>query len=133
MTIPKGVLTAITGVAGSGKTSLACYELVKRCPDAIVIDQKPVGTSIRSTPATYTGAMDEIRRLFAKENGVGPEWFSFNSKGGCPVCKGKGEISYEMAFAEPVVCRARSAAATATIPLRCNIPTKGKILRKSWA
>lgn len=47
--------------------------------------------------------MDEIRKLFAKENGVGAEWFSFNSKGACPVCKGKGEISYEMAFAEPVV------------------------------
>lgn len=47
--------------------------------------------------------MDEIWKLFAKENGVGAEWFSFNSKGACPVCKGKGEISYEMAFAEPVV------------------------------
>lgn len=95
-------MTAITGVAGSGKSSLACYELVKRCPEAIIIDQKPIGTSIRSTPATYTGAMDEIRKLFAKENGVGAEWFSFNSKGACPICKGKGEIKYDMAFAEPV-------------------------------
>lgn len=102
VTIPKGILTAITGVAGSGKSSLACYELVKYCPEAIIIDQKPIGTSIRSTPATYTGAMDEIRKLFAKENGVGAEWFSFNSKGACPVCKGKGEIRYDMAFAEPV-------------------------------
>lgn len=101
--IPKGVLTAVTGEAGSGKSSLVCHEFVKRCPEAIVIDQKPIGTSIRSTPATYTGVMDEIRKLFAKENGVGAEWFSFNSKGACPVCKGKGEISYEMAFAEPVV------------------------------
>jgi len=103
VTIPKGILTAITGVAGSGKSSLACHEFVKRYPEAIVIDQKPIGTSIRSTPATYTGVMDEIRKLFAKENGVGAEWFSFNSKGACPACKGKGEISYEMAFAEPVV------------------------------
>lgn len=101
--VPKGVLTAVTGVAGSGKSSLVCHEFVKRYPEAIVIDQKPIGTSIRSTPATYTGVMDEIRKLFAKENGVGAEWFSFNSKGACPVCKGKGEISYEMAFAEPVV------------------------------
>ena len=110
--IPNGILTAVTGVAGSGKSSLVCHEFVKRCPEAIVIDQKPIGTSIRSTPATYTGVMDEIRKLFAKENGVGAEWFSFNSKGACPVCRGKGEISYEMAFAEPVIvpceeCRGR--------------------------
>ncbi len=101
-TIPKGVLTAVTGVAGSGKSSLTRCAFPAVYPDAIVIDQKPIGTSIRSTPATYTGVMDDIRKLFAKENGVGAGWFSFNSEGGCPICKGTGQISYEMAFAEPV-------------------------------
>lgn len=103
VTIPKGILTAVTGVAGSGKSSLMRYEFPKRYPDAIVIDQKPIGTSIRSTPATYTGVMDEIRKVFAKANKVGAAWFSFNSKGGCQICKGTGQISYDMAFAEPVV------------------------------
>ena len=102
VTIPKGVLTAVTGVAGSGKSSLMRYAFPAIYRDAIVIDQKPIGTSIRSTPATYTGVMDEIRKVFAKENGVGAGWFSFNSEGGCPICKGTGQISYEMAFAEPV-------------------------------
>ena len=102
VTIPKGVLTAVTGVAGSGKSSLARHEFVSRYPEAIVIDQRPIGTSIRSTPATYTGIMDEIRRLFAHENGVSAGYFSFNSEGGCPVCKGTGQITYEMAFSEPV-------------------------------
>ena len=103
VTIPKGVLTAVTGVAGSGKSSLVCHEFVRRNPNAIVIDQKAIGTSIRSTPATYTGVMDEIRKLFGKENGVAASWFSYNSKGGCAVCKGTGQITYDMAFAEPVV------------------------------
>ena len=102
VTIPKGVLTAVTGVAGSGKSSLMRYAFPEAYPESIVIDQKPIGTSIRSTPATYTGVMDEIRKVFAKENGVGAGWFSFNSEGGCPICKGTGQISYEMAFAEPV-------------------------------
>ena len=102
-TFPKGVLTAVTGVAGSGKSSLVIHEFARHFPQAVVIDQKPIGASIRSTPATYTGVMDDIRALFAQANRVAPAWFSFNSKGGCPVCKGTGQISYEMAFAEPVV------------------------------
>ena len=100
--IPKGVLTAVSGVAGSGKSSLICQELVSRFPEAVVIDQKPIGTSSRSTPATYTGVMDEIRKRFGKANKVSPQWFSFNSKGACPICKGKGEITPEVAFADPV-------------------------------
>lgn len=112
VTIPKGLLTAVTGVAGSGKSSLICHEFVSRYPEAIVIDQHPIGTSSRSTPATYTGVMDDIRRLFAKENNVSVQWFSFNSKGACPVCKGKGEILPDVAFADPVAilceeCRGR--------------------------
>lgn len=99
---PKGVLTAVTGVAGSGKSSLTCCALLDRYPEAILISQAPVGTTSRSTPATYTGAMDEIRKVFARENGVSAQWFSFNSKGGCPVCKGKGEIMPDVAFADPV-------------------------------
>ncbi len=103
VTIPKGILTAVTGVAGSGKSSLMRYAFPEAYPDAVVIDQKPIGTSIRSTPATYTGVMDEIRKVFAKANDVTADWFSFNSKGGCPICKGTGQITYDMAFAEPVV------------------------------
>ena len=103
VTIPRGILTAVTGVAGSGKSSLMRYEFPARFSDAIVIDQKPIGTSIRSTPATYTGVMDEIRKLFARENGVSAKWFSFNSEGGCPICKETGQITYEMAFAELVI------------------------------
>lgn len=105
VTIPKGILTAVTGVAGSGKSSLICGEFVARHPEALVINQKPIGVSSRSTPATYTGVMDEIRKLFARENGVGVQWFSFNSKGACPVCKGKGEIMPDVAFADPVTIR----------------------------
>ncbi len=112
VTVPRGVLTAVTGVAGSGKSTLICREFLSRYPDAVVVDQKPIGTSNRSTSATYTGVMDEIRKLFAKANRVSAQWFSFNSKGACPVCKGKGEITPDVAFADPVTilceeCRGR--------------------------
>ena len=100
--IPKGVLVAVTGVAGSGKSSLICDEFIKKYPDSIVINQKPIGVSIRSNPATYIGIMDEIRKVFASENGVDASYFSFNSKGGCSICGGTGKIVYDMAFAEPV-------------------------------
>ena len=102
ISIPKGVLTAVCGVAGSGKSSVM-QEFIKAYPDSIWINQKPIGTSIRSTPATYTGVADEIRKLFAKENGIDASYLSFNAKGGCPSCGGTGRITYDMAFAEPVV------------------------------
>ena len=100
--IPKDVLTVVTGVAGSGKSTLVCEEFAPRCEKAVFIDRKPPGGSVRSTPATYTGCMDIIRQLFAKANSVSAAMFSFNSEGGCPVCHGKGEVTPDVAFADPV-------------------------------
>lgn len=98
--IPCGVLTVITGVAGSGKSTLILDEFLAQYPNAIVIDQKSVGTSIRSTPATYTGIMDIIRNLFASANKVSKSLFSFNSEGACPECQGNGFIHTDLAFLE---------------------------------
>ncbi len=124
--IPEGILTAVTGVAGSGKSSLIRQEFVERYPDCIVIDQKPIGTSARSTPATYTGVMDDIRKLFAKENGVSVQWFSFNSKGACPVCKGKGEILPDVAFADPVAILCEECMGKRYNPTALSYPYQGK-------
>jgi excinuclease ABC A subunit len=100
--IPTGVLTAVTGVAGSGKSTLIHYVFLKQYPDAIVVDQGAIGTSIRSNMATYTGILDIIRPLFAKANKVSPGLFSANSKGACPNCQGLGFIYTDLAFLEPV-------------------------------
>ncbi|MGI6212897.1 MAG: ATP-binding cassette domain-containing protein [Anaerovoracaceae bacterium] len=100
--IPKGVLTVVTGLAGSGKTSLACGELIEQYPEAIHISQSPAGSNSRSNPASYVGILDEIRKLFAKESGEKPGLFSFNSAGACPVCKGQGVVTTEMAFMDPI-------------------------------
>ncbi|WP_016697758.1 ATP-binding cassette domain-containing protein [Actinoalloteichus spitiensis] len=94
--IPTGVMTVLTGVAGSGKSSLA-RELVDQ-HDAIVIDQRPVSTSRRSTPITYTGVAAPIRKLFARRNDVAASLFSANSEGGCPDCGGAGVIYTDLAF-----------------------------------
>ncbi|MPQ25422.1 ATP-binding cassette domain-containing protein [Bacillus paralicheniformis] len=100
--IPCGVLTVITGVAGSGKSTLIFDEFLEQHPDAVVIDQKSVSTSIRSTPATYTGIMDAIRYSFASANKVSKSLFSFNSKGACPECQGNGFINTDLAFLESI-------------------------------
>lgn len=94
--IPKGVLTVITGVAGSGKSSLIHQTFLRQHPDSIVIDQSPVGVSSRSNPGTYTGIMDEVRKAFAAANKVSPSLFSFNSDGACENCQGLGVIYTEI-------------------------------------
>jgi excinuclease UvrABC ATPase subunit len=96
--IPKGVLTAVTGVAGSGKSSLIDEVFLVQHPGAIVIDQSAVGTSTRSNPATYTGVMDDLRKAFASANKVDAGLFSFNSKGACEGCNGSGVVYTDLAF-----------------------------------
>jgi excinuclease ABC A subunit len=96
--IPAGVLTVVTGVAGSGKSSLINDVFQKQHPDAIVIDQSAVGVSSRSNPATYTGILDDIRKAFASANKVPASLFSFNSKGACENCQGLGVIYTDLAF-----------------------------------
>ena len=100
--IPTGVLTVVTGVAGSGKSTLIHQTFVRQHPDAIVIDQSPIGISSRSNPATYTGIMDEIRKTFANVNKVSPSLFSFNSKGACENCQGLGVVYTELAYMDEV-------------------------------
>lgn len=100
--IPAGVLTVITGVAGSGKSSLIHQTFLHQHPEAIVIDQSAVGTSTRSNPATYTGILDEVRKAFAKANNVNAALFSFNSKGACEACQGLGVIYSELAYLDEV-------------------------------
>ncbi len=100
--IPMGVLTVVTGVAGSGKSSLIHQTFVRQHPDSIVIDQSPVGISSRSNPATYTGIMDEVRKTFAKVNKVSPSLFSFNSKGACENCQGLGVVYTDLGYFDEV-------------------------------
>jgi excinuclease UvrABC ATPase subunit len=96
--IPAGVFTVITGVAGSGKSSLINQVFLKQHPEAIVVDQSPIGVSSRSNPATYTGIMDVIRKAFATANKADVALFSFNSKGACDNCKGAGFVTTDLAF-----------------------------------
>jgi excinuclease UvrABC ATPase subunit len=100
--IPVGVLTCITGVAGSGKSSLIHQVFLKQCPDSIVIDQSAIGRSSRANPATYAGIFDFIRKEFANATGAEASLFSFNSKGACPKCNGQGLLSFELHFLDAV-------------------------------
>ncbi|MFF4354236.1 ATP-binding cassette domain-containing protein [Streptomyces sp. NPDC001530] len=100
--IPLGVLCVVTGVAGSGKSSLIHGSLVKSSgaagADVVSVDQGAIKGSRRSNPATYTGLLDPIRKAFAKANGVKPALFSANSEGACPTCNGAGVIYTDLAM-----------------------------------
>ncbi|NJI59242.1 excinuclease ABC subunit UvrA [Microbacterium oxydans] len=99
--IPTGVLTVVTGVAGSGKSSLIHGAVSKR-DGVVAIDQAAIKGSRRSNPATYTGLLEPIRKAFAKANGVKPALFSANSEGACPSCKGAGVIITELGFMDTI-------------------------------
>jgi excinuclease UvrABC ATPase subunit len=101
--VPLGVLVAVTGVAGSGKSSLIHGCLPRTDPSVTVIDQSAIRGSRRSNPATYTGILDPIRSAFAKANGVKPALFSANSEGACPNCNGLGKTYTSLGFMAEVV------------------------------
>ncbi len=110
--VPLGVLAAVTGVAGSGKSSLIHGCLPRTDPSVTIIDQSAIRGSRRSNPATYTGILDPIRRAFAAANGVNASLFSANSEGACPACNGLGMIYTNLAFMADVasvceVCEGR--------------------------
>ncbi len=102
VSLPLGVLTVIAGVAGSGKSSLMQVFEREYPGEIISIRQKDIGVSLRSTPATYTGVADDIRKLFAKKSGKSASLYSFNGQGACPVCGGKGRIISDMSFMDAV-------------------------------
>ncbi|MDO5718921.1 MAG: excinuclease ABC subunit UvrA [Tissierellia bacterium] len=100
--LPLGVLTVISGVAGSGKSSLM-QEFAKQYPGEVtLIEQGDIGASLRSTPATYMNVAGEIRKVFSKVSGRKAGLFSFNGEGACPICQGKGIIVSEMSFMDNV-------------------------------
>jgi excinuclease UvrABC ATPase subunit len=99
--IPLGVLCVVTGVAGSGKSSLIHGSMPKNA-GVVSIDQAPIRGSRRSNPATYTGLLDPIRTAFAKANGVKPALFSANSEGACPTCNGNGVIYTDLGIMDTV-------------------------------
>lgn len=99
--IPTGILTVVTGVAGSGKSSLI-HGSVSKLDGVVAIDQGAIKGSRRSNPATYTGLLEPIRKAFAKANRVKPALFSANSEGACPTCKGAGVIITELGFMDTI-------------------------------
>lgn len=107
--IPLGIMTVVTGVAGSGKSSLISQVFAKKYEkDIVMVDQGPITATNRSTPASYLGFFDAVRRLLAQENDKPDGLFSFNSMGACPVCGGKGVIVTELAFMDPIVTTCES-------------------------
>ncbi|MGG0644893.1 ATP-binding cassette domain-containing protein [Sporosarcina gallistercoris] len=110
--IPENVLVSICGVSGSGKSSLMFEAFLEQYPETIAVGQGSIGTSSRSTLATYMGIMDDIRKIFSKVTGQPAGLFSFNSLGACPVCDGKGVTTPDVAFADPVTVTCESCGGT---------------------
>lgn len=100
--LPLGVLAVVAGVAGSGKSSLMECLRNSYGDNVVYISQKNIGSSLRSTPATYMDVAGDIRKLFARANKVKEQYFTFNGKGACPVCGGKGVVIAEMAFMDNI-------------------------------
>lgn len=102
--IPLGIMTVVTGVAGSGKSTLISKVFAKQYEnDIVMVDQGLITATSRSTPASYLGFFDAIRKLLAKESRKSDSLFSFNSAGACPVCGGKGVLVTELAFMNPII------------------------------
>ena len=103
VSVPTGVLTVVSGVAGAGKSSLITGCLAQAYPQTIIIDQTLARGSRRSNTATYTGLLEPVRKAFAKANGVDAALFSANSKGACPDCNGLGVIYTDLGHLDPMV------------------------------
>ena len=125
--IPLGIMTVVTGVAGSGKSTLISQVFAREYEeDIVMVDQGPITVTNRSTPASYLGFFEAIRKLLAKETHKPEGLFSFNSLGACPVCSGKGVIVTELAFMDPIVttCEACNGVRYSQEALACTY--KGK-------
>ncbi|OGD62044.1 hypothetical protein A2160_00585, partial [Candidatus Beckwithbacteria bacterium RBG_13_42_9] len=108
LNIPTGVMVALTGVSGSGKSSLIEEVMSQNSDKVILIDQRQVGANKRGCIATYVGAFDKIRQCFASEHRMHPSFFSYNSHGGCEICKGVGFIEMDMNFLGDVKIKCES-------------------------
>ncbi|MES2151823.1 MAG: excinuclease ABC subunit UvrA [Pseudomonadota bacterium] len=133
VSIPRGVLTAVTGVAGSGKSSLIQGCLPAAYPDTIVIDQNLARGSRRSNTATYTGILDHVRKAFAKAHGVDASLFSANSRGACPDCNGLGVIYTDLAHLDPMVTPCETCDGKRFLPEVLEHQLRGKSIADVYA
>ena len=125
--IPLGVMCIITGVAGSGKSSLISSVFASEYEEQVIkVDQSAIMATNRSMPATFLGIFDEIRKLFADENKVDASLFSFNSAGACPVCQGKGVVVTELVFMDPIVTECEACEGTRYSKEALSYTYKGK-------
>ncbi|WP_034159830.1 ATP-binding cassette domain-containing protein [Sphingomonas sp. ERG5] len=130
--IPKGVLTAVSGVAGSGKSSLVLGCLHQAYPGIIIIDQNLARGSRRSNTATYTGLLDTVRKAFAKANSVDAALFSANSKGACPDCNGLGVIFTDLAHLDPMVTTCETCDGKRFLPEVLEYRLRGKSISQVY-